>query len=447
MTSTPTGPALVQPRLRHLALTLALIAMAACRGEPAGPAAEAPSGTQAPVTAEEPAEAVNPATPAEAEGPALDLPAGQTLGDALPPLPLPAPRLGSGAGGEVGVAYPPASCDDLAPEGYNLAKQLSFSVPPATAGDPPGVLDVCLHQKLLDRKDRAGRGGRQFVAIAAWPDGQVQTADFAEFSRPPTNLPAERARAGHDAAAWGTLVATGHARLPVLAVVSGRFYDGTLGDEVHYLREARLLRVPAKSADKGAAPAWQPFERRAFGTVDLAHLEALCEGRSEAGPGPPLAAACARRDKLTSTQAEAAAGRLAGREKRLAGQADDGAKAATDADPQSIWLREGRKALRKGDATAAIEAALRVDAVCGEAVAEAHSLIGDALVVLDLKAVKVRPAQTTAPLCEPLPDKPAPRRSKPEPARPEPAKAEAGKGDAKDETKPAQARPSGRAQE
>ncbi|MBI5610338.1 MAG: hypothetical protein HY902_15785 [Deltaproteobacteria bacterium] len=357
-----------------------------------------------------------PATPAIGAEP-MDLPAGQTLGDLLPPLPKPAPQLGFSNGG----APEPSTrdCTDAAPSGYSLVKRIEVALPVA-AGQPEQTLQGCILQSLDgERADRIGSTGRKYLLVAVGPDDKKITQEVAALSRPATKLPAERQKAGHDASGWASLIATGDDRQPFLAVVSGRFYDGPLGEEVHFVRTSWLLKPAGTSWD------WQPLLERRFAVTDYEHLRALCEGRADASPADraagTVAAACEQVEKQAAPHDEQAVARLATRKKRLAGSA--GGDAQTDADPQSIWLRDGKAALAKGDAAAAVEQALKVDVVCGEAVGAAHSLVRDALAAGKREPQRAQPAQATAELCEPLNDKPAPKRPKVEVKDAAPAKA------------------------
>ncbi len=381
----------------------ALLLVAAC-GRPAptlapGPVHEpvrepAPMPVQAPIAAPVP----------EPAAPPLELPAGTTVGDLLPPLPQPVAPLADAS--HAALAMPKIGCSDLGPEGAALVKRVELPLAPKAAGELPGVLEVCLFSKVLEKATPAGTG-KQFIAIAAWPGDAVQQTTFEPLQHAPETLPPERQKAGHDAVTWGTLIATGHPQMPVLAVVSGRFLDGELGEVVDYQREARLLGQDGK---------WAPFAQRSFATVDLAHLDALCAGKADASPADraagALQAACDRHDALAPGAAKAANERLTLRAKRLKGAGDAG-DAERDADPQSLWLRDAKKALHKGNGHEAFLLALRVDAVCGEAATEAHALLGEVLAAGQIAPQKPKPAQTLVDLCEPLPDKPAPRRVAP----------------------------------
>jgi hypothetical protein len=362
---------------------IAAIALAACTGQ--DKAKPAKHKKKAAVTQEAPPAVA--AAPVETEPP-LDLPAGHTPGDLLPPLPTPAPRLGRG-GDKPTALYPNAGCADLAPQGFALVRTLEVTLPPKAPGELPGVLEACVFQKPTDRKNKAVLGGRSFQLVAAWPGDNVQALDVEEAARTPHDLPQAMQDAGHDASAWGTLISTGWPDAPVLAVLSARFYDGPQGQEVHWLRDARLLRP-------GKGPGWQAFEKREFTSLDLDVL------RQAVDKDPTMADRLAEREQKALDQ-------LALRAKRLKGAGEDKVTAA-EPDPQAIWLRDGRKALQKGDWKAAIELALRVDAVCAEPTTEAHAVLKEALQAGQQTAAKVQPAQATVDLCEPLPDKPAPRR-------------------------------------
>ncbi len=346
----------------------------------------------------------------------MDLPAGQTLGDLLPPLPKAAPRLGFSNGG----APEPSTrdCSDAAPSGYSLVKRIEVALPVA-AGQPEQTLQGCiLHSLDGERTDRIGNTGRKYLLVAVGPDDKKITQEVAALVRPASKLPAERQKAGHDASGWANLIATGDDRQPFLAVISGRFYDGALGEEVHFARASWLLKPAASSWS------WQPLLERRFTVTDFEHLRALCEGRADASPADRAAGtvqtACEQVEKQAAVHDEQAVARLATRKKRLAGGA--GGDAQNDADPQSIWLRDAKAALAKGDLDGTMDLALRVDVVCGEAVGAAHSLVREALAANKREPQRAQPAQATAELCEPLSDKPAPKRPKVEAKDAAPAK-------------------------
>ncbi len=388
------------------AVLVASALLCACAPKPA------PQPPHAPGPAPEAAPAASPPVADQPEPP-LTLPAGQTLGDALPPVPVLPRRLASGA--QAGAQVPQTSCADQLPADCALGKRLEITLPADKPGEPPTVGEVCLCTKAVERADadRARATGKQLVVVAAWPGERKAEAAIAEAKHEPADLPPERQKAGHDGAAWGTLIATGWPQMPVLAVASARFYDGKYGEEVHWQRHAQLLHVDASKLS------WQPFAELKFETLDWIHLLALCDGRADespadraAGQNPRLCPEVGNMDEPTREAAE----RLALRQKRLQGQGKEPAE--NDPDPQSIWLREAKKLLKNGKWQEAIQTALRVDMVCGEAVQDAHALVLDALAAGHVTPAKVAPNQPLAELCEPLPDKPAPKRQRVEAEKP-----------------------------
>ena len=389
---------------RAVAVALLITCMGACGGrEPRGKAAATPE-TPAPAST---ATAESPPTPPPTDEPALTLPAGQTLGDQLPqvpPLPL---RLTTGA--LAGAGEPPQTgCADVLPANCGLSKRVELTLPGRKPDDPPQMAEVCLCMRGTDRADpqRAMLPGKQVVAVAVWPGDKRAEVTFDEAKHAPTSLPGARQKAGHDASAWGALVATGWDALPVVAIASARFYDGAFGEQIVWTRTAQALHV----ADGKLT--WQPVESRTFTSLDLDHLQALCDGKAAASPADragPVAEACVAHDKLVEEHANAAAARLAARQKRLKGQGTEAA--AGDDDPQAIWVRDAKKQLNAGKWEDAITTALRADAVCGEAVAQAHEVIAAALRDGHVQPIKTQPNQSLADLCEPLPDKSAPKRT------------------------------------
>ena len=385
-----------------LALVLALVlALGACGRTPKAPAAQ--TEQVALKTEAVPTHAPEVAT----DDPPLNLPAGQTLGDALPHVPSLPLRLASGA--QAGALVPQTSCADQLPADCALSKRLEITIAAEKLGEPPVIGEVCLCTKTVDREEtnRAVETGKQLVVVAAWPGDRKAEATFVEAHYAPTDLPPTRARAGHDAAAWGTLVSTGWPQVPVLAIASARFSDGAFGEITAWQRSAQALHI-----DSGKL-SWQPVGDRTFQSVDLGHLQALCEGRADASPEDRVGAnptACPRAEQLAQELATGATDRQTLRLKRLKGQGAENAE--KDADPQSIWLREAKKQLKAGDWQAAIATALKVDMICGEAVQDAHAILVDAVNQGHLPFSKVAPNQPLADLCEPLPDKPAPKRQR-----------------------------------
>ncbi len=382
--------------------------LGACHGEPS-PQPQPDHATDGAVPVAAPAKAL----PVAQQEPPLNLPAGQTLGDALPQVPALPRRLASGA--QAGALVPQTSCADQLPADCALAKRLEITVPADKPGEPPTIGEVCLCTNAVERSeaDGARATGKQWVVVAAWPGERKAAATFAEARHEPTDLPPERQKAGHDGAAWGSLIATGWPQMPVIAVASARFADGPFGEVVHWQRTAQALHLDAGKLT------WQPFAERAFTSLDINHLQALCEGKADASPADRSGAdpaACEPAERAAQGQAQAAADRQALRQKRLKGQGTE--RADADADPQSMWLREARKQLKAGQWQAAIETALHVDMVCGEATRDAHAIVADALVEGHVTPARVSPNQPLGDLCEPLPDKPAPKRQRAEAEKP-----------------------------
>ena len=406
---------------RMWAAMLAGIVASACeRSQTPKPRAEQPAPQQAaaPIAA--------PAPLVPENEPPLQLPAGQTLGDALPQVPALPRRLASGAA--AGALVPQTSCADLLPADCALGKRLEITLPAEKAGEPPLVGEVCLCTKAVERADtdRARATGKQLVAVAAWPGERKADATFPEAKHEPAELPPERQKAGHDGAAWGTLIATGWPQMPAIAVASARFADGAFGEVVHWQRTAQALHVD------GGKLSWQPLTDRRFYSYDVNQLRAVCDGTADAAPADRVGAnlaACERAGQLPQIMEHGAAARLALREKRLNGQNADSDN--NDPDPQAIWLRDAKKQLKNGHWQEAIETALRVDVICGDAVEDAHAIVTRALAEGHVVPAKVAPNQPLTELCEPLPDKPAPKRQRADPEKP--AKAEkAAKADAAD---------------
>lgn len=367
--------------------------------KPASPA-EGPAAAEA-APAQVPAA---PSPPPAQTDEVVELPAGMTLADVLPAVPLPVPHLAGSA--NAALAMPRTECSDLGPEGAVLVRRIELPVAPEAQGALPGVLELCLFSKVIGHTSAAD-SAKQWIAVAAWPGDAVQQTTFEPLQHKPENLPPERQKAGHDAASWGALLATGDPKMPALVVVSARSFDGELGEIVHYQRQARLLRPLAGKLT------WEPFLERSFETVDLPHLEALCAGKAEASPADraagALQVACDQVSQVSEGLAKAATSRLALRQKRLKGGGDAG-DPAQDPDPQSLWLRDARKALHKNNVAEALTLALQIDVVCGEASAEAHALIQEALALQQVSVQKPKPAQPLVDLCEPLVDKTPPRR-------------------------------------
>lgn len=405
--------------LRTLGALLLALLTAACgkdapvQDKPAAPA-PAPAANPANGAVQKKAVAADQGLPEEP----MALPAGQTLSDLLPAIPLKLPSVG---GGEASDA-PEHSCADSEPAGFELVKQLTLSLPAAKAGEAATPLSVCLFQQVLsERIDKNAGSGRIYQMVATASDGTSISGELPETRHVPKRLPPERQKAGHEGAGWAALVASGDPETPVMAVASGRFYDGALGEEVHFVRLAKVLRR------QDAGWAWLPLVERSYGVTDFEHLHALCAGKADASEADRAAGAlqiaCDRAEELEGPREEARQARLATRKKRLAG-GGGAAKAEEDADPQALWLRDALAAAAKGDRPKAVELALKAQAMCGEASAEAQAAVRQALASQQLEPVKVQPSQPTLELCEPLPDKAAPKRPRAEKAAKTPVKAD-----------------------
>lgn len=407
-------------------LIIGLLAAVGCGNKPAP--IELPHDR----TAAQPASDLDPKAPAKAppraddnksagQPDAVPAPSGATVGDLMPPLPRPAPRLFDGR--TSAPALPDISCEDLAPgQGFTLARKIEVLTAPLQKGKAVETLELCQFNKWLARKDDevASRTGRTHHFAAAFPGTQVASWTSAEVERRELGLD-EKLDAGL-AAGWAGLIPTGVPRWPAVAVVSARMYAGPLNEDVVYLRRARVL------TQKAGRWVWEPLLERVFSTLDAAHLQAQCELAANAEV--PACKAAVERIAVDAKQAE---GRAHTRKRRLAGKQDahgarppaahkkadksnkshDPLAYAEDADPQAAWLRDGRHALKTGQADAAIGHALRVFAVCGESTDAAAALLKGALQKAGTKPLpQVRPSPKQAELCEPLPDKAPPKERK-----------------------------------
>lgn len=417
-------------RLPLWAAAAALTAIACGCGRTAPPQSAAPTAAAAsnkPASANADALAAPAAprsglTPEQLPEEPMTLPAGHTLGDLLPQIPKPAPQLGATGGAATSAAAGSSDCGDAAPDGFSVVKRVDVLLDPAHPGEAPATMQGCVLQQVIgDRADRVASSGRRYLAVAVLPDGKRVTGDVGEIERPSTQLPPERRSGGHDATGWASLIATGDPTRPLLLVVTARFWDGPLGEEVHFVRQSRVL------GDGPDGWHWRAGPHRAFSIIDFNHLQALCSGSADASAADRAAGAVAAACDRVATQAAEhdaqALARLAIRKKRLGGAA--GGDAATDPDPQSIWLRDAKVALAKANWVQAVTLALQVDVVCGEAATEAHKIIADAMAGQKREPIKAQPAQSTTDLCEPLPDKAPPKRQRADkaavPAKPTPA--------------------------
>jgi hypothetical protein len=342
-----------------------------------------------------PAAAVVPADEAD-EGRVVDAPAAATPGDALGPLPSAVRRLGRGMTAAGGVALEPdVACDQLAPDAaWKLTSRTVINRLPAKAGEPTSTVELCLFQKWLSRKDedKHSRTGKQHLFVAAFPGSDVAawTSDELEFT--PASLPAD---AAVSASGWAAALPTGLAEMPALAVASARFFDGALGEQVHYRRVGRVLR---KSRGRWAFTELETIDIK---SLDLAHIDATCGVGGPAGCPEALAAAAAWR-KDAKGREHRRADRLAGKTARVPGHDVDG-------DPQSEWLREAYADRKHKKANDAALNALRVEVACGEAVTQARELF-TSIGVASGGVEQAEPSPKAGDLCAPLADKGGPPR-------------------------------------
>ena len=356
--------------------------------------------------------------------PAVPLPPKVTPGDVLPaPPPLPR-RLTGGGGGAAGAAaqLPAVSCARMAPDGTfklsrlievaRLGRDVSTTLNTPTKqrkkgaankktskkveAARTGTLELCLFHKWRAREPGENRThtGRVHHFVAAFPGSDVTSWTADELTRTPSSLPED---ALWLSAGWAALLPTGLPDRPALAVVSGRFYDGALGEEVHYIRKARVLQM-----HRGRW-AWVPWMSRRYKTLDVEHLRKACKKRGTTG--------CRRAAARIASAERGAARRLKARASRLAGRASTKVGKGSP-DPQSAWVAAGRKILREGRWQEAIDLALRAEVVCGEAGRDARRLIGRALRIGKVKPELSEPPVNRRPLCEPLSDKAPPRTRK-----------------------------------
>jgi len=366
--------------------------------------------------------------------PAVPLPPKVTPGDVLP-LPPPLPRRlagGSGAPG-TGPELPIISCARMAPDGtFKLSRRIEVGrlgrevattlgtptrrgkdAAPTPAGKAAkaskmrggakkkkptaaGTLELCLFHKWRAREPGENRThtGRVHHFVAAFPGSDVTSWTADELTRAPKSLPED---ALWLSAGWASILPTGLPDRPAIAIVSGRFYDGKLGEEVHYIRKARMLQ-----RHRGRW-AWVPWMSRRYKTLDVEHLRNACKRGGPAG--------CRRSRARIASAERSAARRLKQRAARLAGRGGS-RPGKSAADPQSAWIALGRRVLREGRWKEAIDFALRSEMVCGEAGRDARRIIGRALRIGKVKAELSEPQLNRRPLCEPLPDKAPPRTRK-----------------------------------
>ncbi len=397
-----------------IALTLLLL-LAACAGcdKNKPPPIEPPAAI----------ETTRESAPVENDDDELDKvappPAQATAGEVVDRLPRPAPKLSDGV--QTATAMPDTSCEELAPDNnFKLARKIDVITHSTTKGEAEQTLELCVFNRWVQRSDPelSQRTGRKHHYVAAFPGNNVSSWTSREISRGDLGLPEEGAKGL--AAGWAALIATGVAKWPAVAVVSGRFYGGELGEEIHYLRRGRVL------LQKSGRWTWEPLTERAFATLDTTWLQKKCEDATAAQSN--LCKTAAERIQRTLAQANM---RQRRRKARLAGKDDPTTKRpksrrnqkkklpanpltyTDDPDPHAAWLRDGRQALAQGNSKLAIRNALRVFVACGESSKQATALIAEANKKAKVAAPRVQPMSKGGQLCEPLPDKPPPKDRKP----------------------------------
>ncbi|MCO4763593.1 MAG: hypothetical protein KC502_18930 [Myxococcales bacterium] len=340
---------------------------------------------------------------------AAPLPKKATPGDVLPPPPTLPRRLASGSG--PAPQLPNISCARMAPDGtFKLSRRIEVgrrgAAVSTTLGTPtrkgdktkaaktkPGTLELCLFHKwrARERGENRTHTGRIHHFVAAFPGSDVSSWTADELTRIPKKLPTD---ARYLSAGWAALLPTGLPDRPAIAVISGRFYDGILGEEVHYIRKARVLQ-----RHRGRW-AWVPWMSRTYQTLDTAHLRTSCKRSGGAG--------CRRWAARIAGAERGAARRLKIRDARLKRKGKTKVKKG-DPDPQSYWISEAQHVVREGRWKEAIDLALKSEVVCGEAGRRSRRVIGRALRMGKIKPEIAEPAVNRRPLCEPLSDKPAPK--------------------------------------
>ncbi len=407
------SPSLDAPRRRVAraaltALVAALFLVAGCGDEAGGDGAAhkpAPDDKSA-VAAKKPAKG----KPAKA----VPAPRSVTPGDVLPPLPPLPRRVASGAG--PARQLPVQSCANMAPDatfklsrrievsrrGVDVSTELNKATKPKAgakavkpAAGKAGILELCLFHKWRAREPGENRThtGRIHHFVAAFPGTDVSSWTADELTRAPKTLPQD---ALWLSAGWATILPTGLPDRPAIAVVSGRFYDGALGEEVHYVRQARMLR------QHRGRWAWVPLSKRAWGTLDIEHIRSTCGRGGKGGAG------CGRAKARASAAERASARREKVRAARLKGKGSL-KPGKSEGDPQSIWIARARKIVKEGRWKEAIDLALKAEVVCGEPGRASRKVIARALRMGKIKPEGVEPELNKRPLCEPLTDKAPPR--------------------------------------
>lgn len=329
-------------------------------------------------------------------------PAGATPGDVLGQGPKPAQRLGA-KGAAVGADGKPGKplqaevpCDELAPDSaFKLANKVEISLP-APAGEEPATIEVCLFHKSTARQDveKCNRTGRQHAFVAAFPGREVAiwTADELQFE--PATLPPD---AAVSASGWATVLATGLDDRVALAVASARFYDGAASEVVRTVRVGRVLE------QKGGRWGWQPLAQVAVDSLDLDSIDSRCK----ADPGADGCGELVAKAERWRADAEL---RLTRRQQRLDGKAAASPKGKPEGDPQSEWLRRANAAIAAKKPRDAVEAALHVEMLCGEAITEARAVFAQAARLANLPILHVAPKPRAAGLCGAMADRGGPAR-------------------------------------
>lgn len=406
--TTRARPPSPRPWLAVCAAALTGAMVAGCGGKGDDPAlppraesvAAGPAGAGKPV---DPAPANAPPTEEAEESPEpVAAPEGATPGDVLGPAPKPARRLGAkgvavGADGKPGKPLQAeVPCDELAPDSaFKLASKAEIQLP-APAGEEPATIEVCLFHKSTARQDveRFARTGRQHAFVAAFPgrDVAIWTADEQQFE--PATLPAD---AAVSASGWAALLPTGLDDRVALAVVSARFYDGPASEVVRTVRVGRVLE------QKGGRWGWQPLAQVAVDSLDLDYIDARCKA-------DPAAEGCADLVARAERWRAEAEQRSSRRQQRLDGKAAAGPKGKPEGDPQSEWLRRANAALGARKPHDAVEAALHVEMLCGEAVLEARAAFAQAARLANQPILRVEPKPRATALCGPMADRGGPAR-------------------------------------
>ncbi|HAN30724.1 MAG TPA: hypothetical protein DCQ06_03935 [Myxococcales bacterium] len=339
---------------------------------------------------------------------AVDPPRPATAGQGLPALPSLPRRLDPNL--KPGALPPARGCVELSPgDGFRLARKVIIT----RNGEPvssqinvkvdqsdksvwqPGTLELCVFHKWRNREEGENRthSGRIHHFVAAFPGTDVAAWTSTELTRQPKTLPGD---ALWLSAGWASLIPTGLPDRPAIAVVSGRFYDGVRGEEIHYTRHARVLRL-----HKGRW-AWVPWTNRSWMTLDMEHLKQACKS---GGSG------CKGLSRRLRVETKATARRLKTRKRRLDGL-DEPKKQDPEGDPQSYWLALAQKRVKQLRWKEAIDLALRAEVVCGEPVRASRKVLRRAMRLGKVKADGLDAQPLAHPLCPPLLDKAPPKMRK-----------------------------------